>query len=98
MTHTCIPAEKAGRNEILTDGCPRCEEHAEQPWFSTDPDTFRRLVARALAWETGQGEQPANATERQAAQNILNRLNDVRAMFGLSSRDEVVERLSGVTL
>jgi hypothetical protein len=94
VTHTCIPAEKAERNEILADGCARCAEHAEAPWFSVDPETFRRLLARALAWENGQGEEPANDTERIAAQRILDTLNAVRAMFGLPSRDAVIERLS----
>lgn len=94
MTHTCIPAEKAERNEILADGCPRCEQHADAPWFSLDPETFKRLLARALTWELGAGEQPVNVTERAACQRILDRLDSVRAMFGLRSRDEVVERLS----
>lgn len=94
MTHTCIPDEKARLGQILADGCERCAEHATQPWHSMDPATFGLLLARALAWERGAGTQPASATERAASENILDVLNAARAMFALSSRDEVVARLS----
>ena len=93
MTHTCLPSQKQG-GVILVDGCARCEEHAAAPWFSVDQETLKVLLERALAWETGEGDQPRNVTERAACQRMLDTLNAVRALFGLRSREAVVERLA----
>lgn len=51
-------------NEVLQDGCPRCEEHASRPLQSLDADHLRELVAELLAVEYGEDD---NETYRSKA-------------------------------
>ncbi len=37
----------------LADDCPRCAEHAENPWYTLDQRNLRAIVDRTLAYRFG---------------------------------------------
>lgn len=96
-SHVYHPDELA--HLVLHDGCPRCEEHAQAPWFSLDRENLDKLVDIAIAWEDGgEGRWPGSDAEQLACQRILDVLNATRAMFGASSRTAVVNWMRSATV
>lgn len=90
--HTYHDPEQA--HLVLKDGCPRCAEHAVEPWYTVDRDRLDVLIDKALAWEgDGEGPGPESENERRACQSILDALDAVRALTGVPNRRVVVEGL-----
>lgn len=52
-THT---AHEDVHTHGLADGCPRCAEHAYEPFVSLDETTLRNLVRRVYDGESGRSD------------------------------------------
>jgi hypothetical protein len=69
----------------LQDGCPRCAEHAAQPFSSLDDDNLRALVNRTRGWMRDEpGQMPRSENERAAMRVVETALQQARTLARLA--------------
>lgn len=77
-THTIHPSIN---EHGLADNCPRCAEHAEQPWFSLDNANLEALIRRTQAWRRDSSQSPPRSqTELTAMLKIEQHLRILERM------------------
>ena len=65
----------------LADGCPRCAEHAADPFSSLDDKNLLSLVERTSLWMRDEGDSfPRSDTERDAMRKVEFVLARVRTL------------------
>lgn len=77
-THTFHPDT---RTDGLADNCPRCDEHAEAPWFTLDDANLEALVRRTQQWR----HDPLSARPRSEAEH--------KAMRKIEQHLRILERV-----
>jgi hypothetical protein len=91
MSHNHHPAIQ---EHGLQDGCPRCDEIADNPWIGMDDDNLMLLVARTRAWMKDQ-EYPRSDTENKAMRNTeqtLQRMNRLQYIEDKQKSDALYEQ------
>jgi hypothetical protein len=58
----------------LADGCPRCEEMADDPVFTLDDTNLENLVRRTKKWMDWGEERPRSTNELKAMRQIEHHL------------------------